>query len=201
MLEKIRDIPGDRLDHTAYHAHFGRETADLRGVVWKLERSQVFREPRDPSWQAFMAGDWQGALDLLEKDREATRSEAVNNAAQGLEIRRVRVVEFPITPYVQWELHALRLLADEGFGLTVLTAEQVASLETRARLPEVLVVGDLVLYEVQYEPDWTPCGARRITAPDVIHAAASEIKALYESGEPFLDFFHREIAPLPAPAV
>lgn len=115
--------------------------------------------------------------------------------------RRVRVVEFPITPYVQWELHALRLLADEGFGLTVLTAEQVASLETRAQLPEVLVVGDLVLYEVQYEPGWTPCGARRITAPDVIHAATSEIKALYERGEPFLDFFHREIAPLPAPAV
>lgn len=201
MLNQIRDIPGEMLGHAEYHADSARARASLRGVFWKLERSQVFREPRDPSWQAFMAGDWQGALDLLEKDRDATRAEARKNAAQGLEIRRVRVAELPVGPYLQWELHALKLLADEGFGLTVLTSDQVASLETRAQLPEVVVVGDRVLYEVQYESDWTPCGARRITDPDVIAAAASEIKALYERGEPFLDFFAREVAPLPAPAV
>lgn len=201
MLDRIREIPGDRLDHANYHAHLNHEMGNLRGVFWKLERSQVFREPRDPSWRAFMAGDWQGALELLEKDRAATHVEALKNAVQGLEIRRVRVVELPIAPYVQWELHALKLLADEGFGLAVLTADQVASLETRAQLPEVVVVGDEVLYEVQYEPDWTPCGARRITAPEVIRAAASEVKVLYERGEPFLDFFDREITPLSAPAV
>lgn len=201
MLDGVRDVPGERLGHTDYHADLARELGTLRGVLWKLERSQVFREPRDASWQAFMAGDWHGALDLLEKDREAIRAEARENAAQGLEIRRVRVAELPVGPYLQWELHALKLLADEGFGLTVLTSDQVAVLETRAQLPEVVVVGDRVLYEVQYEPDWTPCGARRISDPDVIAAAASEINALYERGEPFLDFFAREVVPLPAPAV
>jgi hypothetical protein len=64
-----------------------------------------------------------------------------------------------------------------------------------------VVVGDRVLYEVQYESDWTPCGARRINDPNVIAAVASEIKDLYERGEPFLDFFARGVAPLPAPAV
>ncbi len=107
------------------------------GVLCKLEPSRIFREPRDASWQAFMTGDWQGALDLLEKDRDATRAEARKNAAQGLEIRRVRVAELPVGPYRQWEVHALKLLADGGFGLTVLTSDQVASLETRAQLPEV----------------------------------------------------------------
>ncbi|WP_242906527.1 DUF6879 family protein [Actinomadura terrae] len=201
MLDQIPALDGDTLDHAAYHKDFARQAEDLRGVIWKLERSQVFREPRDTSWQAFMAGDWRGALELLEKDREAVRTEARQNAAKGLEIRRVRVAELPIGPYLQWELHALKLLADEGFGLTVLTADQVAPLETRARLPEVVVFGNEVLYEVQYEPDWTPCGARRITDPDVISAAATEIRALYERGEPFHDFFRREVAPLRAPAV
>lgn len=148
-----------------------------------------------------MAGDWKGALDLLEKDREATRAEARRNAAQGLDIRRVRVAELPVGPYLQWELHALKLLADEGFGLTVLTAGELAHLERRAQLPEVVVVGDHALYEVQYKPDWTPCGARRITDPDVIVAAAAEIEGLYKRGEPFLEFFDREVAPLHAPAV
>lgn len=199
MLDQIGDIPGDRLDRGAYHEDLAREMAHLRGVLWKLERSQVFREPDDTSWQAFMSGDWRRALDLLEKDREDVRAEARQNAARGLRIRRVRVVEHPLGPYLQWELHALKLLADEGFGLTVLPAEQVAALEVRAQLPEVVVVGDRVLYEVQYEPDGTPCGARRITASDVIGAAASEIERLYERGEPFLGFFAREVNPLPAP--
>ncbi|MUN36217.1 DUF6879 family protein [Actinomadura litoris] len=201
MLDRIPASHGETLDRAAYHRDFARHAEGLRGVIWKLERSQVFREPRDTSWQAFMAGDWHGALELLEKDREAVRTEARQNAAQGLEIRRVRVAELPIGPYLQWELHALKLLADEGFGLTVLTADQVAPLETSVQLPEVVVFESEVLYEVRYEPDWTPCGARRITDADVISAAAGEIKALYERGEPFLDFFRREVAPLRAPAV
>lgn len=201
MLDRIGDVPGEFLDHAAYHARLALEMGRLRGVFWKLERSQVFREPNDTSWQAFMSGDWKSALDLLEKDREDVRAEARRNAAQGLEIRRVRVVEHPVGPYLQWELHALSLLACEGFGLSVLPAEQVAALEVRARLPEVVVVGDQVLYEVQYLPDWTPCGARRITAPDVIGAAASEIERLYERGEPFLSYFDREVLPLLTPAV
>lgn len=49
MLEQIRETPGKRLDHAAYHAHLAREMGALRGVFWKLERSQVFREPRDTS--------------------------------------------------------------------------------------------------------------------------------------------------------
>lgn len=201
MLNRIADVPGEGLGNSAYLEDAARMRAGLRGVLWKLERSQVFREPKDPSWEAFVAGDWQGALDLLEKDRAAVREEARRHAAQGLDIRRVRVAEMPIGSYLQWELHALKLLADEGAGLRVLTADQVSTLETRARLPEVNVVGDRVLYDIQYEDDWTPCGARRITDPVVIRSAASEIEALYERGEPFLSFFEREVAPLPAPSV
>lgn len=201
MLDRIRDVPGDVLDHAAYHADFARETKSLCGVVWKLERSQVFREPNDPSWRAFIAGDWGRALELLERDREAVRAEARRNAGQGLTIRRVRVVEHPVGSYLQWELHALKMLADEGFELRVLSAARLSSLESRAQLPEVVVIGERILYEVRYESDWTPCGARRIAAPDVIRAAASEIADLYELGEPLLDFFEREVAPLPAPAV
>lgn len=201
MLDRIADIPGEGLDNSAYLADAARMRADLRGVLWKLERSQVFREPNDPSWEAFMAGDWRGALDLLENDRAAVREEAQRHAAQGLEVRRVRVAEMPIGPYLQWELHALKLLADEGAGLSVLTADQVSALETAVPLPEVNVVGDRVIYHIQYEDDWTPCGARRITDPAVIGVAASEIEVLYERGEPLSSFFEREVAPLPAPSV
>jgi hypothetical protein len=170
-------------------------------VIWKLERSQVFREVNDPSWEAFSSGDWQRALDLLEKDREAVRAEARHNRRQGLEIKRVRVVERPLAPYVQWELHALRMLAEEGFDLTVLPATEIAPLEAHGQLPEIVVIGGRVLYEVRYSPDWTPSGAKRLDAPQTISAATTEISHLFDKGEPLLEFFAREVAPLPAPAV
>lgn len=201
MLDKIPTIPGGVLDHAAYHRDFARQIEGLTGVVWKLERSQVFRELNDPSWQAFAAGDWQRSLRLLEKDRGAVRAEARRNKRQGLSVRRVRVVEYPVSPYLHWELHALRMLAEEGFELSVLRADELSSLESRAQLPEVVVIGKRVLYEVQYLPDWTPCGARSIKEPHIIRTAAAEIADLYRRGEPLLDFFEREVAPLPAPAV
>lgn len=201
MLDRLARFRGDVLDHAAYHRDFARQCEDLSGTIWKLERSQVFRELDDPSWQAFSAGDWRRALDLLEEDRKAVRTEADSNRRQGLKIRRVRVVEHPLSPYVQWELHALRMLAEEGFELRVLPADNLAHLEIQGQLPEVVVVGDRVLYQVRYLPDWTPCGARRIRTPDVIRTAASEIGRLYRRGEPLLRFFEREVAPLPAPAV
>jgi hypothetical protein len=200
MLDRIRQVPGEILDHAAYHKDYAEQVEDLRGVIWKLERAQTFREPGDTSWEAFMDGDWDRALRLLEADRDAVRAEARDNARQGLRIQRVRIVEQPVTPYLQWELNALRMLAEEGFGLRTLPAEYVRTLERRGRLPEIVVLGRRVLYEVRYRDDWTPCGARRIEAPDVVQAAASEIARLYESGEPLLRFFEREIAPLPSPA-
>ncbi|GAA4242174.1 hypothetical protein GCM10022254_74110 [Actinomadura meridiana] len=201
MLDRIPEIPGDELDHAAYHSDFARHVEGLRGVIWKLERSQTFREVDDPSWEAFSAGDWQRALDLLEKDRDAISAEARQNRRQGLTIKRVRVVETPLTPYVQWELYALRMLAEAGFELSVLPAAELASFESRRQVPEVVVIGGQVLYQIRYQPDWTPDGAKRVDVPHLISTVASEIAHLFHKGEPLLDFFEREVAPLPAPTV
>lgn len=201
MLDQILKVPGDALDHASYHKDFAHQIEDLSGVVWKLERSQVFRELNDPSWQAFMSGDWQRSLDLLEEDREAVRADARDNGRKGLRIRRVRVVEHPLSPYLQWELYALRMLAEEGFELSVLDAGELSELEIGGQLPEVVVIGRSVLYEVQYLADWTPCGARRIQAPHIVRTVASEIADLFDLGEPLLEFFEREVASLPVPAV
>lgn len=177
------------------------QAQDLKGEIWKLERSQLFREPNDPSWQAFISGDWQGALALLKADRASVRAEARRNKHAGRRIRRVRAVEQPLSPYIQWELHALRILAEEGFEPSILPAADIATLERDGQLPEVVIIGTRVLYEVQYLPDWTPSGARRIRKPQVIQEATADISGLYARGEPLLDFFEREVAPLPKPTL
>jgi hypothetical protein len=199
MLERIPGIPGAILDHAAYHEDFARESDKLTGVIWKLERAQTFREPGDPSWEAFMAGDWAQSLQILAGERENIRADTRRNTDRGLQIRRVRIVEHPISPYLQWEMHALHLMAQEGFDLRVLDAEHLRDLEHDGPLPEIVIIGDQVLYQVRYDAQQTPCGARAIHDHEVICQATTEISDLHCQGEPLADFFDRQIAPLPAP--
>ncbi|SEG80714.1 hypothetical protein SAMN04489712_113137 [Thermomonospora echinospora] len=195
MLERLREVEGTVLDRPAYHADSAREKARLTGVIWKLERAQHFSEPHDPAWQALMDGDWDRALRIFEEERPGVRENARSYARRGTPFRRLRVVERPVSRYLRWEMHYFRILAEEGFELRVIDAARLAELEREQPVPEVVVLGEKVLYQVRYDEQWAPCGARRITDPQAVRATAAQIAALWEQGEPLIDFFHREIAP------
>jgi hypothetical protein len=199
MLERVHDIPGQVFDRPSYHADRRRTEQEVPGTVWKLERSQVFREPYDPSWQALIEGRWDDALVLHEEDRAAARSEHGRHRENGVEFRRLRIVENPVTPYLQWEMYFFRILVEEGFELRVLDSGHVSDLERDRPLPELLVHGDQVLYQVRYDERWTPSGARRVDDPEVVGPVQEEIAKLWAQGEPLMDYFEREIAPLPPP--
>jgi uncharacterized protein DUF6879 len=197
MLERVRLIRGETLDPAAYSAAF--DAAYEKIVFWKLERRQTFREPGDPSWEAFAAGDWTRSLKLNDAEWESVLAKVDEDADLGVESRRLRIVEKPVTPYLHWEMQYFRLLAKAGEDLRVLPAEAVRAWEGTGPLPEVVVLGHQVLFEVLYDADGTVIGARRIDEPEVIQACIAELAALYAGAEPLLDYFDREIAPLPPP--
>jgi hypothetical protein len=97
-------------------------------------------------------------------------------------------------------MHVLSLWAELGAqSIRVLDASRVGRLETDRPLPEVIILGEAVLYEVLYDASGTHRGGRRIDDPDVIDACRREVADLYEQGEELLTYFEREIAPLPPP--
>ena len=59
---------------------------------------------------------------------------------------RGRVVEEPITAYLQWELHALRIRDQCGGSLRIVGPDQVAEFEHDASLPEIYTLGATVMY-------------------------------------------------------
>lgn len=111
------------------------------------------------------------------------------------------MVEHPISAYVQWEMHSLKIIDETGMPVRVLAADAIRDLERVNPLPEVVIVGSRVLYEVCYDDTWAACGARRIDDPAVIGQAVAEIAELWRKAEPLSAYFEREIAPLPPPAV
>ncbi|MFF5401638.1 DUF6879 family protein [Streptomyces misionensis] len=189
----------EHMDRPAYHADFRRVRASGIFHMNKLERGQHFKERGFASWEAFAAGEWDRALSLIEEKREIYAEQFREAARLGIRERRLRVVEFPVTPYVQWELFVLRLRVELGDEIRVLDAREISDIERERPVPEVVILGDVAMYEVLYDDDGNAAGANRSTDPELIRETSAGFEALYGRGEDFHAFFDREIAPLPPP--
>ncbi len=189
------------MDRPTYHADFRRIRGSGIPFQNKLERGQNFKERGFASWEAFAAGDWEASLSLADERRDAYAQQFREEAQRNILARRLRVIEFPVTPYVQWEMFVLRVRVEVGDNIRVLDARKISDLERERPVPEVVILGDVVMYEVQYDDDGNAAGANRFADPALIRETNAGFNELYERGEEFHSFFDREIAPLPAPAV
>jgi hypothetical protein len=202
MLESVEGSFGDLLALDAYLGDFDRYfSAALGHEVWKVERRQHFRQPENASWTAFSEGRWADALRLLEEDRSALEEEFAAFARAGVVVRRVRVVEWPLDPYLQWELHSLHLRALCGEQIRIVGPDAVAAFEKNAPVPEVVTLGTSVAYEIRYTAEGILDGGVRITAPEIVSGRTADIAGLFAVGEDIGPCFARDIAPLPPPNV
>ncbi|MEU5797040.1 MULTISPECIES: DUF6879 family protein [unclassified Streptomyces] len=201
MFDSFPHGVSERLDRPSYHADFWRVRASGIRHMNKLERGQNFKERGFASWEAFAAGDWDRALSLVEEKREGYERQFREAARLGILERRLRVVELPVTPYVQWELHVLRMRVELGDHIKVLDARKISDLEQVRPVPEVVILGETAMYEVVYDDDGNAAGANRFSDQALIRETSAGFEALYERGDDFHDFFDREIAPLAPPVV
>ncbi|WP_405742265.1 hypothetical protein OG422_10730 [Streptomyces sp. NBC_01525] len=201
MFECFRDGAGETLKRPDYLADFGRFYESDIPFLAKIERGQTFKEHGSTSWDAFAAGDWTGALRLIEAKRDPLAAYFQDCARRGLAFRRLRIVEFPVTPYLQWEMNSFRLRSELGEEIRVLDAREIADLEQDGPLPEIVALGNSVMYAVIYDEELKGAGARRFLDPEQIATTVAEFESLYRKGEEFSEFFEREIAPLGPPAV
>ncbi|WP_327288752.1 DUF6879 family protein [Streptomyces sp. NBC_01198] len=191
---------GEPLRHEEYGRDFRTRRAALRdSESWKLERRQHFEELASPSREALRQGDWPEVLRQFEALRDASRQIASTDTRHRSPFRRLRVVEEPLTPYVQWELYWLRMRAEVGNPTRVLLADAVSAAEEQGRLPEMVVLGGRTLYQVLYSEAGAPSGATRWTDPDVVGPWDAYIRDAYAQAEDVLSYFDRVVAPLPPP--
>jgi hypothetical protein len=191
---------GELLTDDAYVRDFRERRAAIRdGDSWKLERLQHFEEEGSPSRDALRRGDWQAALRLMEGREEALRKAAEDDLRRGSPFHRVRVIEEPLTPYLQWELHALRQRALCGHRIRVVDAGELAAAETDGLLPELTILDERTLYRVLYNEAGAAEGAMRFTDPDVVRPWVAFIRDAYTAGEEITSYFDRAVAHLPPP--
>lgn len=200
MHDLLDGSDGERMELAAYYADYEEHFWKIDSLgFWKLERQQFFQEPGHDTWDAFAEGDWEESLRRLEAGRPGLEAYFRQVAEHGFAVRRVRVVEEPLTAYMQWELHALRLRERCGAGVRVVGPEQVAPLEASGQLPEIYTLGTDVMYEAIYDERGILEAARRWTDRELILRIQQILAELYEAGEPLADYFDRKVASLPPP--
>lgn len=197
MFDLLGGYIGERLQKEDYQADVDRHFWNIgKSSFWKLERQQVFQEPYDDSWVASSQGDWAEALRLLEARRPSLEEDYRRIAASGFVPWRVRVVEEPITSYMRWELHLLRLRVQLGEKLRIIGPEHIAGFERDEQLPELITLGDSVMYEILYDRDGLLEGGVRYVDRDLIARCRDFIRDLYRQGEEIESYFDRNIASL-----
>ena len=196
MLEQVRAAGGERLERSDYLERFW-ELARTADVLWKLERRQHFREMDNKSWEAFDRGNWDEALRLIREAAPEITRQIRQSSYRSL---RLRVVELPLSPYLLWEFHSLKVRAEAGNDIRVLHSDALAHREQEDPLPEVVGLGNTVLFEVLYDSSGSHLGARQINDRDLIAACRREFETLFPEGEPLLAFFDREVAGRRPPA-
>jgi hypothetical protein len=108
----------------------------------------------------------------------------------------VRVVDEPYSPYLIWELNWHLIRHEYGERIRIIPADALRELERRRQLPEIVVLGDEVVYEVRYDDAGTATGATRSTDPGAIRYWRGLLTDLHARSEDLPDFFAREIAAL-----
>ncbi|GAB3650198.1 DUF6879 family protein [Glycomyces tarimensis] len=196
MPEPLNGAVGVRMDLDAYYADFKRHFWRSR-EFWKLERAQTFAEPGDASWEAFNSGDWDESMRLLEERRPDLTDYHDEARAAGVSTHRIRIVEKPISPYLQWELNLLKIRDETGGPIRVLDASEIAELETDGPLPEIYTMDERVMFEAVYDHNGVLECALKYTDPALIAHSRDFIRGLYERGTPIARYFPDNVRHLP----
>lgn len=195
MNEKVGHLSGRRLTLKQYLADY-RQCYEKIGntTSWKFERQQTFVEPDDDSWQEFERGNWETSLARFNERRPALLAQAKEDAARGIELYRIRVVAKPISAYLLWELNVLKIRGECGEKIRVVDAESIAELEMDRELPEILTLGNEVVYQIIYDSSGALDGAIRSVDRADVEGWVSFMAELYKKGEGIDSFFARSVA-------
>lgn len=200
MRDLLEGASGERMELDVYYADFEKNFWSITELgFWKLERQQVFKEPDYNSWEAFARGNWDEALQILESGRADMERYHRKIDKNGFIAARVRVVEEPISAYLQWELNALRVRDECGGGVRIVGPEKVARFEASGPLPEIYTLGLNVMYQAIYDDEGVLDSVLRYVDRGLIMRCQRFIQDLYEVGEPLKNYFARCVAVLPPP--
>lgn len=152
-------LDGEFLEPSGFFEKFVQLAASAQNSFFKLERLQSYDESGAPYHDAFISGDWDRSVALFKEQIETGSASAIDFCRRGISSTRLRLVEFPLTDYVKWEMMTYHISASYGQRILVrdITAEPEKG-SVKASSDFVMFDDQIVLRHV-YQPDGQLRGA------------------------------------------
>lgn len=151
---------------------------------FKTESRQSFMEPQNDSLQAFMSGEFSQSLSILRAQALEADPLLDRAGAGSISATRLRLVETPLSRYLEWELVPLAIRDVRG-ERTLLVVREV---DGHANFGE-LVALDRHLFSVDYDGDGLARGARYLELDDAAYLGFKRVFAAeQQEAIPILEF-------------
>jgi hypothetical protein len=111
-----------RLDLDEFGSRFAEAWSELQARFLKLECWQAYHEPEThKSQQEYNRGETEKAQELLRQEAETDRPLYEDVRARQLDYARIRLIQEPLTPYLDYELMAYRIREEMGETIEVVS--------------------------------------------------------------------------------
>jgi hypothetical protein len=109
-----------RLDLTRFATEFAGAWSKMGSRFLKVECWQTYREAEgNTSQEAYDRGDVEKARELLNHEAEADRPLYDDVEKRGIDYARIRLVQEPLTPYLEYELTSYRIREEMGENIEI----------------------------------------------------------------------------------
>ena len=179
---------GARLNLEEFGAEFARAWSLMTWRFLKLECWQSYQElDTNKSLEAYNAGDFDRARDLLEGEAEADRPlyDGVRN--RGIQYARIRLVQLPLTPYLAYEMINYRIRREMGEAIEVVEMPATVTLPNERYF-------DFLLFDVEsalihdYGDDGRQVGGWITGQSEVLRALEATAVSLRREASGLADF-------------
>jgi hypothetical protein len=182
-----------RFDLDEFGLAFASAWSRLQSRFLKLECWQRYRESEDNQSQAaYDSGDIDAARELLRREAEADRPLYEDVRNRGIEYARVRLVQEPLTPYLEYELLSYRIRVDLGENIEVVRCDTGTRLPDERRFDFLLFDRDTALiHDYGTAEIGRQVGGWLTHDPDVISRLEQTIGSLRRQAVPLQQYLAR----------
>ncbi|MEC3974869.1 DUF6879 family protein [Amycolatopsis sp. H20-H5] len=184
------------LDEEESREVFWKATERLKYRTVKLEREQNFQESGNASWEALIAGDYARSIELIEQDRKSLEQQRKPFDDAEVPFYRVRVIQYPLSDYVKWELAHFKLNVEEGETISIVDTARIADIELDTSLKDFVLFDDFLMLSYDYTLDGLPLDTYLVTDTEYLREMSELADELLARAWPFERHPHEPLIPL-----
>ncbi|SDG65049.1 hypothetical protein SAMN05421505_106124 [Sinosporangium album] len=189
------DVIERTLTRSEWRLEFQIAQSSTRHAIRKLESRQNYLEPGNPSWEAWIAGYEKRAQALAEANRAEQAGVLRPLEDRGVSFIRVHVLEYPLTPYIRFELDHYRISSELGEQIFLVDRSDIEDIESQESLQDFILFDESRALVEKFSSEGLLLGGALVRDRDYLAWMADLHDSLRKRGTTY-EAFRERLTPL-----